>query len=95
MCNFNGYVLVSMSAYIRTTTEGTIQIFLNQNGTDMMSVGRNTGINGQLSMTPFLISVSNGDAIKMMARTWGDSYSFTLSANSMTYMTVQKVVSVS
>lgn len=94
VCNFTGVALVSFSFYVRTTAEGTCQLYINVNGTDITSVGYNTGVAGQCTMAQFPLSVNNGDVIKVMGRTWG-SYTFTLSANGMNWMTVQKVISYS
>lgn len=95
VCNFNGYVAASMSAYIRGGANSTVQIYLHQNEADVLSVAREADGNAQLTMSPFTLRVKNGDLIRLSGRTWDDVGSFTLRANTMTYMTLQKIIATS
>ena len=84
-----------MSAYIRGGANSTVQIYLHQNEADVLSVAREADGNAQLTMSPFTLRVKNGDLIRLSGRTWDDVGSFTLRANTMTYMTLQKIIATS
>lgn len=97
MCNFTGYALVSFTSYVRTSLTGVKQFYLakNNNTTYSLNIATACTVADQVCSGMQLIEVDNGDILKIYGRTWSDSVTFTVTADSFTRLTIQKLVATS